>query len=96
MRSTCYEIGGDVFSLAELQGLLRAKLSKPTVAKYPYLTTKTGRYTMYSPVLVDPRLHFVLVSFQMQFTAVVKTIEAHSSLVIRIPETLHVLSSFQC
>ena len=63
MRTTCYEIGGDVFSLAELQYcVIRGKMSKPTISKFPYLEAprKSAAYRFYALDYTDPRVNFVL------------------------------------
>lgn len=63
MRTTCYEIGGDIFSLAELQCcVIRGKMSKPINPKAPYLEApkKSNAYRYYALDYKDPRVHFVL------------------------------------
>jgi len=63
MRTTCYEIGGDVFSLAELQHcVIRGKMTRPTLTKYPYLEAprKSNAYHFYALDYMDPRVNFVL------------------------------------
>lgn len=63
MRTACYEIGGDVFSLAELYCcVLRGKLSKPINPKPPYIEApkKSQAYRHYALDCKDPRLNFVL------------------------------------
>jgi hypothetical protein len=65
MRTSCYEIGGDVFSLAELYCcVLRGKMSKPIAPKPPYIEApkKSKAYSYYALEYNDPRLNFVLVS----------------------------------
>ncbi|KAL3903743.1 MAG: hypothetical protein SGILL_010330, partial [Bacillariaceae sp.] len=63
MRTSCYEIGGDVFSLAELQCcVIRGKLSKPHALKPPYIEApkKSNSYRYYALGFTDARIHFVL------------------------------------
>lgn len=63
MRTSCYEIGGDVFSLAELYCcVLRGKMSKPVNPKPPYIEApkKSQAYRHYALDCKDPRLNFVL------------------------------------
>lgn len=63
MRTACYEIGGDVFSLAELYCcVLRSKMSKPINPKPPYIEApkKSQGYRHYALDCRDPRLNFVL------------------------------------
>jgi hypothetical protein len=63
MRTSCYEIGGDVFSLAELQScVIRGKMSKPINPKAPYIEApkKSNAYRYYSLDYKDARIHFVL------------------------------------
>lgn len=63
MRCTCYEIGGDVFSLAELNGcVIRGNLSRPIAPKSPYVDVpkKSNAYRFYALDRVDTRFNFVL------------------------------------
>jgi hypothetical protein len=63
MRTTCYEIGGDVFSLAELQQyLIRAGMSKATNARPPYIEApkKSASYEYYALGYTSSRVHFLL------------------------------------
>lgn len=63
MRASCYEIGDDVFSLAELYCLvLRGKMMKPSNPKPPYMEApkKSLAYKHYALDYRDPRLNFVL------------------------------------
>jgi hypothetical protein len=63
MRTSCYEIGGDVFSLAELSCcVIRGKMSKPTSPKPPYIDApkKSNAYRYYALDYADARVHFVL------------------------------------
>jgi hypothetical protein len=63
MRCTCYEIGGDVFSLAELNGcVIRGNLSRPIAPKGPYVDVpkKSNAYRFYALDRVDTRFNFVL------------------------------------
>ncbi|KAG7351309.1 DUF547 domain containing protein [Nitzschia inconspicua] len=63
MRTSCYEIGGDVFSLAELQCcVIRGKLSKPVAPKPPYIEPpkKSNAYRYYALGFTDCQVHFVL------------------------------------
>lgn len=63
MRTACYEIGGDVFSLAELYCcVLRGKMSKPANPKPPYIEApkKSQGYRYYALDYNDPRVNFVL------------------------------------
>ena len=64
MRTSCYEIGSDVFSLAELYCcILRGKMSKPVNLKPPYpdAPKKSSSYRFYALDYIDPRINFVLV-----------------------------------
>lgn len=63
MHTSCYEIGGDVFSLAELQCcVIRGKMSKPVAPKPPYIEApkKSNAYRFYALGFTDCRVHFVL------------------------------------
>lgn len=63
MRTACYEIGDDVFSLAELYCcVLRGKMSKPINPKPPYIEApkKSQLYKHYALECRDPRINFVL------------------------------------
>jgi hypothetical protein len=65
MRTSCYEIGGDVFSLAELHCcVIRGKLSRPVGVKPPYIEPpkKSNAYRFYALDYTDPRINFVIVS----------------------------------
>lgn len=66
MRASCYEIGGDVFSLAEIQScIIRGKMSRPVSPKPPYVDVqkKSNAYRYYALDYTDPRVNFILVSF---------------------------------
>jgi Protein of unknown function, DUF547 len=66
MRASCYEIGGDVFSLAELQScIIRGNMSRPVSPKPPYVAApkKSTAYRFYALKHTDPRVNFVLVSY---------------------------------
>jgi hypothetical protein len=68
MRASCYEIGGDVFSLAEIQGcIIRGNMSRPISAKPPYVevSKKSNAYRYYALQYTDPRVNFVLVSLDL-------------------------------
>ena len=65
MRASCYEIGGDVFSLAEIQScIIRGNMSRPVSPKPPYVdvSKKSHAYRYYALKYTDPRVNFVLVS----------------------------------
>jgi hypothetical protein len=64
-RCSCYEIGEDVFSLAELEScVIRGKTSRPSHIKPPFVDApKTSRpYRMYGLSATDSRINFILVS----------------------------------
>jgi hypothetical protein len=64
MRTTCYEIGGDVFSLAEIHNcIIRGKMPRPVSLKPPYVDVprKSNAYRYYALEFVDPRISFVVV-----------------------------------
>lgn len=63
MRTTCYEIGGDVFSLAELNNcVIRGNLSRAVSPKPPYIDAprKSNAYRFYALERVDSRINLVL------------------------------------
>ena len=63
MRTSCYEIGGDVFSLAELHScVICGKMSKQINPRPPYVEAprKSSSYKYYALDYTDPRVHFVL------------------------------------
>lgn len=63
MRTSCYEIGGDVFSLAELHNcVICGKMSKLINPKPPYIDAprKSNAYKYYALEYTDVRVHFVL------------------------------------
>jgi hypothetical protein len=84
MRTSCYEIGGDVFSLAELHScVICGKMSKPINPKPPYVDApkKSNAYKYYALDYTDVRVHFVLNTADMACPASVpvlsqRTIEA--------------------
>jgi hypothetical protein len=68
MRSSCYEIGSDVFSLAELYCcVLRGKMSKASNLKppYPEVAKKSNAFRFYALDYNDPRINFILVSINV-------------------------------
>jgi hypothetical protein len=65
MRCSSYEIGGDVFSLAEIESIvLRGNLSRAVNPKAPFVAAPRESYfcTRYSLTIVDARINFLLVS----------------------------------
>ncbi len=63
MRTSCYEIGGDVFSLAELHScVICGKMSKLINPRPPYIEAprKSNAYKFYALDFIDSRVHFVL------------------------------------
>lgn len=63
MRTHCYEIGGDIFSLAELESyVIRGNLPKPFYPRPPFVPApkKSRGHIVYSLEYVDPRLPFIL------------------------------------
>ena len=63
MRCSCYEIGGDVFSLAELEcRVLRGNTSPAVQLKPPYVeaTKKSKFYLDYALEFSDPKINFVI------------------------------------
>lgn len=62
-RTTSYEIGADVFSLAELYHcVIRGNMSKPVSPKKPFIEIprKSSSYNFYALVYTDSRINFVL------------------------------------
>ena len=68
-RCSCYEIGEDVLSLAELECcVIRGKTSRPTRIKAPFVEapTKSKPYRlMYGLGFTDYRINFILVSISI-------------------------------
>lgn len=63
MRCSCYEIGGDIFSLAELDCcVIRGKMSRGSNMKAPFIEAPkaSGGYRLYALGFVDARVNFVL------------------------------------
>ncbi|CAJ1944567.1 unnamed protein product [Cylindrotheca closterium] len=63
MRTSCYEIGNDVFSLAELYCcVIRGKMSRPGNLKPPYpdVSKKSNTFRHYALDFKDPRINFIL------------------------------------
>lgn len=66
MRTSCYEVGGEVFSLAELYNhVLRGNMTKLHEPKAPYIDAprKSKSYRLYTLDFKDPLVNFVLVRF---------------------------------
>lgn len=65
-RCSCYEVGGDVFSLAELEcSVIRGNMSRPSHIKLPFVdAAKMSRpyRMMYGLGATDHRVNFILVS----------------------------------
>ena len=64
LRTHCYEIGGDVFSLAELEScVIRGNLSRPQHPKPPFAQApkKSNAHRAYALTRPDPRFNFILV-----------------------------------
>ena len=65
MRTHCYEIGGDVFSLAELECcVIRGNMDRGIHLKAPFVREpkKSRAHYTYALDQIDPRINFVLVS----------------------------------
>jgi hypothetical protein len=63
MRSSCYEIGGEVFSLAEIANcVIRGNMNHPEKAKPPFVTApkKSSSYHYYALTYKTRLTHFVL------------------------------------
>lgn len=63
MRTACYEIGGDIFSLAELQQcVIRGEMARPQPAKSPYIEApkKSNAHKIYALGFTDSRVNFVV------------------------------------
>lgn len=63
MRTSCYEIGGDIFSLAELNScVIRGQMSRPLSSKAPYVeaSKKSSSYRFYALGYTTPRVNFIL------------------------------------
>jgi len=63
MWTSCYEIGGDVFSLAELYSIvIRGNMSRPLSSKVPYIEApkKSSSYRFYTLQYTNPNTNFLL------------------------------------
>lgn len=63
MRTSCYEIGGDIFSLAELSNcILRGNMSKPNPPKAPYIDApkKSNSYRCFALPVYSPVVNFLI------------------------------------
>ena len=63
MRTSCYEIGGDVFSLAELHScVIRGNMTRPLTTKPPAIDVpkKSNSYRFYALGYTNPRVNFLL------------------------------------
>jgi len=63
MQTSCYEIGGDVFSLAELYScIIRGRMSRPLTVKPPYIEApkKSSAYRFYALSYINPNTNFLL------------------------------------
>ena len=64
MRTHCYEIGGDVFSLAELECcVIRGHLDQGHHPRAPFVREpkKSRAHYAYALETIDPRINFILV-----------------------------------
>ena len=64
MRCSCYEIGGDVFSLAEIESMvLRGNMSRAENPKVPFVVApkESRAHIYYALEAADARINFVLV-----------------------------------
>jgi len=63
-RTNCYNVGGDIFSLAELENcVIRGNMSKAINPKFPFVQAPKKsrvRYLTYALGIIDPRVNFVL------------------------------------
>jgi Protein of unknown function, DUF547 len=82
MRTSCYEIGGDVFSLAELHScIIRGKLSRPIAApKAPFFeaSRKSNAYRFYALSYTSPVVNFVLNTGHASFPRHVKVLHTET------------------
>jgi hypothetical protein len=63
MRTSCYELGGEVFSLAELHTcVIRGNMSRPLTYKPPAIEVpkQSNNYRFYALGYTNPRVNFVL------------------------------------
>ena len=63
MRTCCYEIGEDVYSLAELNScIIRGHMSRPTISKPPYIEAprRSASYRSLALRTTTPHLNFLL------------------------------------
>lgn len=63
MQTSCYEVGGDVFSLAELYScIIRGNMCRPVTAKPPYIEApkKSSAYRFYTSTYTNPNTNFLL------------------------------------
>ena len=63
MRTSCYEIGGDVFSLAELNiCVIRGRMTRPSAPKPPFfdISKKSQVYQCYALGFTTNRVNFIL------------------------------------
>ena len=63
MQTSCYEVGGDVFSLAELYScVIRGNMSRPLSLKPPYIEApkKSVAYGFYALTYTNPNTNFLL------------------------------------
>ena len=63
MQTSCYEVGGDVFSLAELYScVIRGNMSRPISLKPPYIEApkKSFAYSFYALTYTNPNTNFLL------------------------------------
>ena len=88
MRASCYEIGGDVFSLAEIQScIIRGNMSRPVSPKPPYvdISKKSNAYRFYALKYTDARVNFVLVSQSLVLQPLRSTSLPFSHLLAHLP-----------
>lgn len=65
MKTNCYEIGGDVFSLVELECcVIRGSMSSPINPRPPFAkaSKRSLGHRVYALRFIDARINFILVS----------------------------------
>merc|ERR1712238_439493 len=77
-RCSCYEIGEDVFSLAELESVIRGKVNGPSNIKSPFVgVAKKSRIyrQIYGLEITDQRTNFILNNGDMAYPSTVPVLQ---------------------
>jgi Protein of unknown function, DUF547 len=81
MRTSCYELGDEVFSLSELYScVLRGNMSRPTSSKPPYIYApkKSNVYRYYALRYTKPSINFLLSTADCSFPREIPVVDTRN------------------